>query len=77
MITLLQTSAGNASESGDDDKILYASVQSHKKNKDTKKPEEDEIQYASITVHQPATEAKWDIIISVFTFMTLCGLYLI
>ncbi len=58
MITLLQTSAGNASESADDDKILYASVQSHKKNKDTKKPEEDEIQYASVTVHQPATEAK-------------------
>ncbi len=58
MITLLQTSAGNASESGDDDKILYASVQSHKKTKDTKKPAEDEIQYASVTIHQPATEAK-------------------
>ncbi len=58
MITLLQTSAGNASGSGDDDKILYASVQSHKKKKDTKKPAEDEIQYASVSIHQPATEAK-------------------
>ncbi|XP_058642159.1 B-cell receptor CD22-like [Onychostoma macrolepis] len=53
-----KTSAGNASESGDDDKILYASVPYHNKNKDTNKPEEDEIQYASVTVHKPATEAK-------------------
>uniref|UniRef100_A0A8C2IGB9 Ig-like domain-containing protein n=1 Tax=Cyprinus carpio TaxID=7962 RepID=A0A8C2IGB9_CYPCA len=52
-----KTSAGNASESGDDDKILYASVKCRKK-KDTKTPEEDEILYASVTVRQPATEAK-------------------
>ncbi|XP_016139816.1 B-cell receptor CD22-like [Sinocyclocheilus grahami] len=57
-VSVKDTSAGNAPESGDDDKILYASVQCRKKNKDTKKPEEDEIQYASITVRQPATEAK-------------------
>ncbi|XP_016375331.1 B-cell receptor CD22-like [Sinocyclocheilus rhinocerous] len=73
------TSAGNASESGDDDKILYASVQCRKKHKDTKKPEEDEIQYASVTVRQPATEAKdvntaiMELLIMAYALKTSCA----